>query len=408
MRMVQQWMPAVLALALGACAAEQTNENQANFETDSQSAALSTEVKAVSEYYTVRHDYRRCASPMCGGYFVAAVNQARTKCSDGRRETECYVAEIDLPEGIDLADGDLVHGKLALRKYATGNLFALAGDFAFSPVLDTATKGYHFLAFDTGIRCIKSPCPSLGLTALNTDSSFRFPQFTFAAKDAATLEEAFYNELGDAAAAGTGALSVGNLSFRFDRRTRSFAPVLDVQNVYVTKTSVAPTCLVLTEEGRVTAWNLDSRAQAEEFAAALSGEVQILDSACADAALFCTFIYRPVHGTIDALGEECASESNACAFRSAVIKAAGSEGKAQGNFSDGACEEVVSCEEDSDCESGFCGWNEANDRVCKPWSHVGEQCEGYVPPSYRRRCAPELVCEYTEPTGDAGGTCQKP
>src|SRR5262245_13589106 len=47
-----------------------------------------------STFYTVRPDVRRCASPLCGGYFVKRVNQALTRCANGRWSRECYVAEI--------------------------------------------------------------------------------------------------------------------------------------------------------------------------------------------------------------------------------------------------------------------------------------------------------------------------
>jgi len=48
-----------------------------------------------SNFYSVRPDYRRCVSPLCGGYFVKRVNQSRTRCVNGRLMSECYVAEID-------------------------------------------------------------------------------------------------------------------------------------------------------------------------------------------------------------------------------------------------------------------------------------------------------------------------
>src|SRR6476660_8791281 len=52
-------------------------------------------VVPASMYFTIRKDLRRCAAPMCGGYFVRAVNNVRTKCADGRSASECYVGEID-------------------------------------------------------------------------------------------------------------------------------------------------------------------------------------------------------------------------------------------------------------------------------------------------------------------------
>src|ERR1044071_2029104 len=46
-------------------------------------------------YFVIRRDLRRCASPMCGGYFVRRINQSRTLCANNRYARECYVSEID-------------------------------------------------------------------------------------------------------------------------------------------------------------------------------------------------------------------------------------------------------------------------------------------------------------------------
>ncbi|HMJ26230.1 MAG TPA: DUF6748 domain-containing protein, partial [Pyrinomonadaceae bacterium] len=37
-------------------------------------------LSSTSTFYTVREDMRRCASPMCGGYFVKRVNLPLTRC----------------------------------------------------------------------------------------------------------------------------------------------------------------------------------------------------------------------------------------------------------------------------------------------------------------------------------------
>src|SRR5678815_3615 len=50
---------------------------------------------STSTYYSIRADMRKCASPMCGGYFVRRVNQPLTRCANGKSQKECYVASID-------------------------------------------------------------------------------------------------------------------------------------------------------------------------------------------------------------------------------------------------------------------------------------------------------------------------
>jgi len=76
-------------------------------------------------YYRVTHrDLRRCAAPLCGGYFVQAVNRRLTRCPDGSEQAECYACSIEYSalgpappgrkefaeefgEGFGLAKGDL-------------------------------------------------------------------------------------------------------------------------------------------------------------------------------------------------------------------------------------------------------------------------------------------------------------
>src|SRR6476659_3510487 len=45
-----------------------------------------------SVLYTAQGDPRMCPSPLCGGYWVALANGARTRCGDGTRQARCYVA----------------------------------------------------------------------------------------------------------------------------------------------------------------------------------------------------------------------------------------------------------------------------------------------------------------------------
>src|SRR5687768_15658107 len=50
-----------------------------------------------STYFVVTHpDFRKCAYPMCGGWFVQRVNHSKTKCADGSYQKECQVLDLDL------------------------------------------------------------------------------------------------------------------------------------------------------------------------------------------------------------------------------------------------------------------------------------------------------------------------
>jgi len=53
-------------------------------------------------FIVTRRDARRCAAPMCGGFFVKRVNEETTKCADGELHEECAILEP-----VDQVSGDL-------------------------------------------------------------------------------------------------------------------------------------------------------------------------------------------------------------------------------------------------------------------------------------------------------------
>src|SRR5688572_20364803 len=115
------------SLLLSACAGETEIDDLAGDEAD-----LSADVASSSQstYFTVRPDYRRCVSPLCGGKWVAEVNKDKTRCADGRKADECYVAELDLA-GLGLSDdvlatldfgrkgGVLLRGELSNKRFGS-------------------------------------------------------------------------------------------------------------------------------------------------------------------------------------------------------------------------------------------------------------------------------------------------
>ncbi len=111
-------------------------------------------------YYTLRADLRRCASPMCGGFFVRRVNHARTRCANGRNMAECYVAEIDWngqPSGE--ARTMLLRGDLIQRRYPGSRRFGvLRVTESWRAASERPATGKFFRVKDLGIRCITHPC----------------------------------------------------------------------------------------------------------------------------------------------------------------------------------------------------------------------------------------------------------
>jgi hypothetical protein len=63
-------------------------------------AAASPTPPSTTVWYSIRPDtMRKCPFPMCGGYFIQALNLPKTRCSNRSTSTECYVAAL---QGNDL------------------------------------------------------------------------------------------------------------------------------------------------------------------------------------------------------------------------------------------------------------------------------------------------------------------
>jgi hypothetical protein len=138
-------------------------------------------IGSTSTYYSVSPDMRRCASPMCGGYFVSRVNQTLTTCADGQRSATCYVAALDFA-ALGLTDAEskqlynlasakqaLFRGHLVQKRYATAGTFGvLKVTEGWQAASDDAPTGSFYALTDSGIRCFTTPCSSLHEGKLNS------------------------------------------------------------------------------------------------------------------------------------------------------------------------------------------------------------------------------------------------
>jgi hypothetical protein len=151
--------------------------------TQAQGTALTPSLKASSSYYVVTQaDMRKCASPMCGGYFVKSVNQPLTRCSDGTFKKECHAFTLNT-EALGWSDDQralfneqfasgkaVVRGKLAVGAVPMSD--TIKGDVltiteAWQGQALSKPTGVFYSVKSTGIVCITAPCPSLGATPLN-------------------------------------------------------------------------------------------------------------------------------------------------------------------------------------------------------------------------------------------------
>jgi Domain of unknown function (DUF6748) len=116
--------------------------------------------------YVVRHDPRLCPSPLCGGYWVAIANGARTRCVDDLRRPRCYVAGAVQADGGmvgDIAEEALVRGAMVVGD----DLGELVVSAVYEPVGRAAPSGGFYRVTDTGIRCVRAPCFSYRVGQVN-------------------------------------------------------------------------------------------------------------------------------------------------------------------------------------------------------------------------------------------------
>jgi hypothetical protein len=164
---------AAMTLSLGAKQPVVTQDPQAVEISASSEEPDPDSLAATSTFYSVRPDLRRCASPICGGYFVKSVNMDRTRCADGSMKPECYVGEIIWNGQPEVeASRALLRGVIISKRHPSfGNLGALRVTESWQAANDDHPYGIFFRARDRGVRCVAAPCPTHHEAKLNSTFS---------------------------------------------------------------------------------------------------------------------------------------------------------------------------------------------------------------------------------------------
>ncbi|HSX51616.1 MAG TPA: DUF6748 domain-containing protein [Cellvibrio sp.] len=152
--------------------------------------------------YIVKPDYRKCAFPMCGGWFLTPVNQYSLQL---QTEDEAYQSAALLPNSIHVAY--INYKRLGLTEKEIAELnnaiqseqALLRGAVISSPVsgnVITRTKtlvangawigankntpvGPYLKISSTGIVCITTPCPYFNAALINSDYTTQFHALSF-------------------------------------------------------------------------------------------------------------------------------------------------------------------------------------------------------------------------------------
>ncbi|MCC6749273.1 MAG: hypothetical protein IT371_16540 [Deltaproteobacteria bacterium] len=180
-------------LAMAGCGATESEPaDQDQLEADALTGADGKDdsLYSTSTYFSVRRDFRKCMSPLCGGYFVKRLNRTTTRCHDGVYAAECYAAELELSAlGLSASDAasfeaevasgrGLLRGRVVAHTYGSGGGSWVLGQFKASEgwraASANAPTGIFRRMTDNGIRCIKAPCFNLHGPRLNSTLTMDF------------------------------------------------------------------------------------------------------------------------------------------------------------------------------------------------------------------------------------------
>jgi hypothetical protein len=124
-----------------------------------------------STFFTVRRDLRRCAAPMCGGFFVRPVNHLLVACTNGRLAAECYVAKIDWNGQAEVeANKALLRGEVLPKTMGNFGVFRVSE--SWQAASNHQPSGVFYRVRDRGVRCITFPCPSHREMKLNSSATW--------------------------------------------------------------------------------------------------------------------------------------------------------------------------------------------------------------------------------------------
>ena len=155
-------------------------------------------------YYTLAVDTRKCASPLCGGYFVTELNHATMTCADGTTASSCYIAYVDgsklgfIPAdkaAFDAALSDdwaLVRGRLTLEPVSGYTLGVLSASEAWEGLTGMNPGGSFVRVNENGMLCLTTPCTHYDESALNGHRSTLIAELDFkpSAADPTQIREA--------------------------------------------------------------------------------------------------------------------------------------------------------------------------------------------------------------------------
>lgn len=162
----------VAAVSTGAVACAPASSSNPQNGTDQEVDSLGSSQRS---YVVVQRDYRKCAWPMCSGFYVKDVNRKSAKWT--------YVSALDFDgSGLDEATAGLAEGAPAGEVVLYGKLgdlpdwddsamktFRVEKAWRGMPgeVVDGTDLFYEVAAIDPPMQCLVAPCPALTIKPLH-------------------------------------------------------------------------------------------------------------------------------------------------------------------------------------------------------------------------------------------------
>ena len=157
-------------------------------------------IKNDATTYTVKPDYRKCAFPVCGGWYLTPVNQYSLQLES---DEEAYQNSLLLPnttyvssinyKALGLTAAQIQELESILRSgqgLLAGNVVSLASSAnlatktlvaqaAWTSPTKTGPVGPYLKVSSSGIVCITTPCPYFNAQLINSTYSTNFHELTF-------------------------------------------------------------------------------------------------------------------------------------------------------------------------------------------------------------------------------------
>lgn len=192
-------LPAILIWAAAGCASSAAPDELATDPVDETAVDGQAATATTTYYFEIAQDLRRCASPVCGGWFLNRLNFSTTQCHNGSWASECYtpvldwsVSQLSAVEQAKMLDACyqyanvpgtfvIVRGRFARTNSTTPrpDLGRFIISEAWLAVGDATSAGTFVRVKDNGLRCFAAPCPSLTGSPLNTTKASDFSALDF-------------------------------------------------------------------------------------------------------------------------------------------------------------------------------------------------------------------------------------